>query len=221
MLFIPKENWTLTARTHLTIQKERHRVWQRNTKWIIFYIGSLTHMQTHTSKCMYTVYLTAEAAHAGLADHTEQLWLSGMLVAQEAYARFVIDAHKAGVRCRKWSTSLKGRVNGQINSCRQRTVATNPEQWSHDSDKLQVSHYSRRTFLLSVWQSCWPSWSALHLPGHHRGPCLLELGHLPGKKGTVMEGAVPRCKTMFEGHGAHRSDRVQPGHSSEREKRSF
>lgn len=47
------------------------------------------------------VYLTAEAAHAGLADHAEQLRLSGMLVAQEAYARFLIDAHKAGVSCGK------------------------------------------------------------------------------------------------------------------------
>lgn len=58
-------------------------------------------MQTYV-----TVYLTAEAAYTGLADHAEQLWLSRMLVAQEAYARLIIDAHKARVRCRKRSTSL-------------------------------------------------------------------------------------------------------------------
>lgn len=47
------------------------------------------------------LYLTAEAAYAGLADHAEQLRLSGMLVAQEAYACFIINAHKARVSCGK------------------------------------------------------------------------------------------------------------------------
>lgn len=63
-------------------------------------------------------HLTAEAAYAGLADHAEQLWLSGMLVAQEAYTCFIINAHKAWMRCRKRSTSvthfspLRGRAVG-------------------------------------------------------------------------------------------------------------
>ncbi len=61
-------------------------------------------MQTYV-----TVYLTAEAAYAGLTDHTEQLWLSGMLVAQEANARFIVDAHKAWVRCRERSASLRSK----------------------------------------------------------------------------------------------------------------
>lgn len=58
---------------------------------------------THTHIYMQTyvtVYLTAEAAHTGLADHAEKLRLSGMLVAQEAYTCFIIDARKAWVRCR-------------------------------------------------------------------------------------------------------------------------
>lgn len=58
-------------------------------------------MQTYV-----TVYLTAEAAYTGLADHAEQLWLSGMLVAQEANACFIVNAHKAWVGCRERSTSL-------------------------------------------------------------------------------------------------------------------
>lgn len=84
-----------------------------------------------------------------------------------------------------------------------------------------VAIHSRHTFLLSVRRSCWPSSSALHLPGHHRGPCPLRQGHLPAKKGMGTEGAVPQCKTKFAGHGAHRSDREQPEHSSEREKTVF
>ena len=58
-------------------------------------------MQTYV-----TVYLTAEAAYAGLADHTEKLWLSRMLVAQKAYACLIINTHKARVRCGKRSASL-------------------------------------------------------------------------------------------------------------------
>lgn len=64
-------------------------------------VTSLTDMLTYVA-----VYLTAEAAHAGLADDTEELRLSGMLMAQEAYAGFIINAHKAWVRCRQRSTSL-------------------------------------------------------------------------------------------------------------------
>ena len=52
-------------------------------------------MQTYV-----TVYLTAEAAYTSLAYNAEKLWLSGMLVAQEANARFMIDAHEAWVRGR-------------------------------------------------------------------------------------------------------------------------
>lgn len=50
-------------------------------------------MQTYIA-----VYLTAEAADAGLADNAEELRLSGMLVAQKADARLIIDAHEARVR---------------------------------------------------------------------------------------------------------------------------
>lgn len=62
---------------------------------------------THTYMRTYvTVYLTAEAPYAGLADHAEELRLSGMLVTQEAYPCFIINAHKARVRCGKRSTPL-------------------------------------------------------------------------------------------------------------------
>lgn len=67
----------------------------------------LTRPQVHELEI--TVYLTAEAAYAGLADHAEQLRLSRMLVAEEAYACFIINANKAWVRCRERSTSLQGR----------------------------------------------------------------------------------------------------------------
>lgn len=171
-------------------------------------------------------HLTAEAAHTGLADHAEQLRLSGMLMAQEAYAGFIINAHKAGVGCRKWTTSLEAKVNGQTN--------TSENEYVEFQQRLQIKlglytslskwedrRFSHHTFQPFVWQSCWPSWSALLLLGHHRGPyLLLGSGHLP-VKGKVMEGAVPRCKTMFEGHGAHKSDRGPPVHSSEREEYSF
>lgn len=39
-------------------------------------------------------------------------------------------------------------------------------------------------------------------------------------RGTVTEGAAPQCKTTFEGHGSHRSDRERPVHSSERQERA-
>lgn len=55
---------------------------------------------THTKQTYITVYLTAEAAYTSLSYNTEQLWLSGMLVTQEADSRFIVNAHKAWVRCR-------------------------------------------------------------------------------------------------------------------------
>lgn len=49
---------------------------------------------------MHVVYLTTEAADAGLTHHTEQLRLSGVLVTQEADTCLIINAHKA--RVRRW-----------------------------------------------------------------------------------------------------------------------
>lgn len=82
---------------------------------------------------------------------------------------------------------------------------------------LSISLRSPHTFLLFVWQNCWLSLSVLHLHDHHLGPCLQVLGYLPHMKGRGMEGAVPRCRTASEGHGAHRSDRERPKHSSAKE----
>lgn len=80
-----------------------------------------TYMQTYV-----TVYLTAEAAYAGLADNAEQLRLSGMLVAQEANACLVINAHEARVRCRQGSTALWGDWKREVSTLRQNT-----ELWTH------------------------------------------------------------------------------------------
>lgn len=186
----------------------------------IQYIG----MCALDTKTLWGRYLTAEAAHAGLADHAEQLRLSGMLVAQEAYARFVVNAHKAGVSCRKWSASLQGEVKGKhtLQKLRKLSFSSDCKLGRYARlNKWEESRFSHHTFLPSVWQSCWPSWSALLLPGHHRDPCpLLGSGHLPAR-GKVTEGAVPRCKTTSWGHGAHKSDRGPPVHSSERQEYRF
>lgn len=55
---------------------------------------------------MQHCYLTAETTDAGLAYHAEQLRLSGVLMAEEANTCFIINAHKAGMRCGKRSASL-------------------------------------------------------------------------------------------------------------------
>lgn len=67
----------------------------------------MPHQITLTQTCV-TIYLTAKTADAGLAHHAEQLRLSGVLVAQEANACFIINAYKAWVRRRKRSASLCG-----------------------------------------------------------------------------------------------------------------
>lgn len=69
-----------------------------------------------------TIYLAAKTADAGLAHHAEQLRLSGVLVAQEANARFVINACKAWVRRRKRSAPLCGGRRSAIVSVEQDTT---------------------------------------------------------------------------------------------------
>lgn len=62
------------------------------------------------------LYLTAETAYTGLSDHTEELGLPGMLMAQEADACFIINAHKARVRCRQRSATLRGVTRRDIDN---------------------------------------------------------------------------------------------------------
>lgn len=46
-------------------------------------------------------HLTAEAAYTGLSNHTEELRLPGMLVAEKADARLIVNTHEPWVRRRK------------------------------------------------------------------------------------------------------------------------